>query len=182
MPLVSTGGSTAAWSCSLAVMSGPLPVPGPNGYTSEASLVNIPEPYGDSRLLRGDVASPSRMRFQPSLGQELTKPIRRIVRYRNRTQKCTNFVRDPRWSSIPADCFARLGSQAFSPCSTGGRPNSEDSFHFGAARFGLIDRRIARRGNIESAPVILANASSRAERALREGRTPEAVGIGPRSG
>src|SRR5262245_24090504 len=80
MPLVSTGSSKAAWSRASAVMTGPSPVPGPNGYTSEASLVNIPEPYGDPRLLRGDDASPLRMRFRPGVGQGLTKPIRRIAR------------------------------------------------------------------------------------------------------
>ena len=44
-------------------------------------------------------------------------------------------------------------------------------------RFGLIDRRIARRGDIGSAPFIPAPASSWEDRAPLNGRAPEAVGV-----
>src|SRR5262249_50304341 len=36
----------------------------------------------------------------------------------------------------------QLGWPAFWPCSTGGRQNSDDQLHVGAARFGVIDQSI----------------------------------------
>ena len=41
---------------------------------------------------------------------------------------------------FPPTPAPRLGGPVFWPGSTGGRPNSDDSLHFGAAHFGRIDR------------------------------------------
>jgi hypothetical protein len=42
----------------------------------------------------------------------------------------------------PPTARPRLGGPAISRRSTGGRPNSDDSLHFGAERIGRIDRSI----------------------------------------